>query len=98
MNTKLVRTAPATRLASSTRNAAEIVLRIFRDYDGGINVRFWDGHTVSLGKQPSRFTLIFRDPGKFREVMLHRDPLRLAEAHVSGQVEIEGNIYDALRL
>lgn len=98
MNSKLVRIAPAKWPASSSRNAAQIVQRVFRDYDGGINVRFWDGHTVALGSQPSRFTLIFRDPGKFREVMLHRDPLRLAEAHLSGHVEIEGSIYDALRL
>lgn len=82
----------------STRHALHILNRIFRDFPGGLEVRLWDGHTVSLGSHPPRFTMTFRDPVKFREVMLCRDPLRLADAHFSGAVEIEGSIYDVLGL
>ncbi|MBS1188874.1 MAG: cyclopropane-fatty-acyl-phospholipid synthase [Rhodocyclaceae bacterium] len=82
----------------SVRDALHILQRIFRDFPGGIRIRLWDGHTVSLGTHAPRFTVIFRDPGKFREMVLYRDPLRLAEAHFSGHVEIEGSIYDVLGL
>lgn len=93
---KLVQTIPGN--ARSTRDALHILNRIFRDFPGGLEVRLWDGHTVSLGSHPPRFTLTFRDPGKFREVVLRRDPLHLADAHFSGHVEIEGSIYDVLGL
>lgn len=96
MNARLTETAAA-RVPSSA-SAARIVERIFRDYRGGICVRFWDGHTVSLGDRPPRFTLVFRDPRRFRDLVLFRDPLRLADAHFAGQVDIEGDIYEALCL
>lgn len=98
MNAKMLEQAPTYRPSPATRHAVHIVNQVFRDYPGGIDVRLWDGHMVSLGVAPSRFTLVFNDPARFRELMLHRDPLRLAEAHCSGEVEIEGSIFDALRL
>lgn len=96
MNAKLTETAAA-RVPSSA-SAARIVERVFRDYRGGICVRFWDGRAVFLGDRPPRFTLVFRDPRRFRDLVLFRDPLRLAEAHFGGQVDIEGDIYEALCL
>lgn len=96
MNARLSETAAA-RVPSSA-SAARIVERIFRDYRGGICVRFWDGHTVSLGERPPRFTLVFRNPRRFRDLVLFRDPLRLADAHFAGHVDIEGDIYEALCL
>lgn len=98
MTAKLVRTAPATLPDQSTRLAIDVIHRIFRGYPGSISFRLWDGHLLSIGSHPSRLTLVFRNPGKFREVMVHRDPLRLAEAHLRGHIEIEGSIYEALRL
>lgn len=61
-------------------------------------MRFWDGRTVSLGGRAPRFTLVFRDPRRFRDLVLYRDPLRLAEAHFAGHVDIDGDIYEALGL
>lgn len=98
MTAKLVRTTPINLPPPSTSRAISIIQRIFRHYEGGISVRLWDGHTVSLGTQPARFVLAFSNPATFRQLMLLRDPLRLAEAHLEGQVDIEGNIYDAIRL
>lgn len=98
MTAKLVRTTPINLPPPSTSRAISIIQRIFRHYEGGISVRLWDGHTVSLGTQPARFVLAFSNPATFRQFMLLRDPLRLAEAHLEGQVDIEGNIYDAIRL
>lgn len=93
---KLVQTLP--NPARSTRNALYILNRLFRDFPGGLCIRLWDGHTVSLGSHPPRFIMTFRDPAKFREIVLRRDPLHLADAHFSGHVEIEGSIYDVLGL
>src|SRR5574340_230378 len=89
---------PASAADPSSRAAARIVERVFQDYRGGLRVRLWDGHTVCMGSHAPRFTLVFRDPGRFRELVLWRDPLRLAEAHFGGQVDIEGDLYEALGL
>lgn len=81
-----------------TGRAAGMVRRVFRDYPGDLAVSLWDGNTLAFGQGAPEFTLIFRDPRTFRELILGRDPLRLAEAYFLGRVDIEGDLYAALRL
>lgn len=84
------------RTLPESHRAARLINRLFRDYRGGMDVRFWDGHTITIGQRAPQFTLVFRDPAKFRAWVLSREPLRLAEAHFSGEIDIEGDIYEAL--
>lgn len=86
------------RALPESQRAAHIIERLFRDFRGAMSVRFWDGHTIAIGQGAPRFTLVFRDPARFRAWVLSRDPLRLAEAHFSGELDIEGDIYEALSL
>lgn len=83
---------------ASARRAERIVARVFRDYPGNMAVRVWDGQTTAFGTGSPEFTLVFREPRPFRELILYRDPLRLAEAYFRGKVDIEGNLYAALQL
>jgi len=83
---------------AGARRAERIVTRIFRDYPGSMAVRFWHGQTVAFGADPPEFTLVFREPRPFRELILSRDPLRLAEAYFLEKVDIEGDLYAALQL
>jgi cyclopropane-fatty-acyl-phospholipid synthase len=83
---------------ASARRAERIVERMFRDYPGNMVVRLWDGQTTAFGAGSPEFTLVFREPRPFRELILSRDPLRLAEAYFLGKVDVEGNLYAALQL
>lgn len=76
----------------------QLVQRVFRDYEGSLAARLRDGVTVNIGAGPPTFTLIVRDPGLFRELVLHRDPLRLAEAYFQDRLDVEGDLYAALAL
>jgi cyclopropane-fatty-acyl-phospholipid synthase len=80
------------------RRAERIVKRMFRDYPGNMAVRLWDDQTAAFGAGAPEFTLVFRESRPFRELILFRDPLRLAEAYFLGKVDIEGDLYAALQL
>lgn len=80
------------------RRVEDIVRRVFRDYSGRLAVRLWDGRILAFGNGSPECTLVFREPRPFRELILSRDPLRLAEAYFLGRVDVEGDLYAALRL
>lgn len=83
---------------TGARRAERVVERVFRDYPGNMAVRLWDGQTLVFGRSAPEFTLVFRESRPFRELILFRDPLRLAEAYFLGKVDIEGDFYAALQL
>jgi len=90
---------PGPGLTSAGASRAErIVRRVFRDYPGSMAVRLWDGQTIAFGGSTPAFTLVFREPRTLRELILTRDPLRLAEAYFLGEVDVEGDLYAALQL
>jgi len=83
---------------AGAKRAERIVARVFRDYPGSMAVCLWDGQTLAFGTGAPAFTLAFREPRPLRELILSRDPLRLAEAYFLGKVDVEGDIYAALQL
>jgi len=80
------------------RWAVHLLRRVFRDYPGSVAVRLWDGNTLEFGTGAPGFTLNFRHPRVFRDLVLFRDPLRLAEAYIRGKVDLDGDLYSALAL
>ncbi len=83
---------------AGARRAERIVSRVFRDYSGSMAVRLWDGQTLAFGGGVPEFTLVFREPRLFHDLILTRDPLRLAEAYFLNKVDVEGNFYAAVQL
>jgi len=71
---------------------------VFRDYPGSMAVRLGDGQKFAFGGGAPEFPLVLREPRPLRELILARDPLRLAESYFRGKVDIEGNLYAALQL
>ena len=67
--------------------------RVFRDYPGKLAVRLWDGQTLAIGEGTPDFTLVFHHSAPFRDLILFRDPLRLAEAYFKGSLDVEGDLY-----
>ncbi|MFZ5619750.1 MAG: class I SAM-dependent methyltransferase [Pseudomonadota bacterium] len=75
-----------------------IVQRAFRGYPGNLAVRLWTGGMLTFGSGTPDVTLVIRDPRLLRELILFRDPLRLAEAYFQGRLDVEGDLYAALGL
>ena len=74
----------------------KILRRLFRGFRGGLAARLPSGATLTLGAHAPEFTLIFKHPGVLRDLILSQDPLHLAEAYLSDDVDFEGDIYRVL--
>lgn len=80
------------------RRAKHILNRLFRDFDGSLRIYLWDSSVVELGRDEPVFSLCFRSARAFRELVLTRDPLRLAESYFQQLIDIDGDLYSALKL
>lgn len=72
--------------------AARHILRlILENYHGPVALRLWNGETV-IGDNAARCTIVFRHPAVLRDLVLHHDPVRLAEAHLASEVDVVGDM------
>jgi hypothetical protein len=78
--------------------AASVLGRIFHDAPFGFAARLWDGTQVRLGSPPHPFTLVFRTAAVFRSLMLRPNTRRFSEAFIEGDLDVEGDLFAALRL
>ena len=78
--------------------AKHILNRLFRDFEESIHIRLWDGSEMHTGRGQTRFSLIFRSAKAFQELVLSRDPLFLVESYFQGLIDIDGDLYHALKL
>ena len=82
----------------ATALPAAALARVFRHYPGNLRVRLWDGRELAFGDAPARLTIALRDARAFRDLVLARDPLRLAHDYFTGRIDVDGSIYEALGL
>lgn len=77
-----------------------LLKRLLRGAGGEFSVRLWDGsHLQSADtKLAPRFTLICRNPDALRSLLLGRNPLRLAEAYLRNDLDIEGDLFAVVAL
>jgi cyclopropane-fatty-acyl-phospholipid synthase len=85
------------------RQAVRLLKSLFKNYDGRLTMRLWNGINLKLGKGIAgdlshSFILICRNPSIVRDMVLGRDPLRLANAYFHGDIDIEGDFFAALSL
>lgn len=78
---------------TEANRAKQVVRRVLSGYPGNLAVRLWNGETLEIGEGPPDFTLVFHRPAPLRDLILFRDPLRLAEAYFRGLLDVEGDIY-----
>lgn len=76
-------------------------LRILRRLLAGVErppaLRLGDAILHELEGHPE-YTLVIRDPGLLRRLVLRPDPLLLADAYFRGVIDVEGDLYSALAL
>jgi len=83
--------------------AASLLQRVFQHLSFGFPVRLCNGPTFAVGARnaaamDSRFLLRFVSAEAVGSLILGKDPLRLAEAYFRSDVDIEGDLFAALRL
>lgn len=61
-------------------------------------VRFWNGAVDEAGKGGSRFTLVLQTPSALRQMLLPPSELRICEAYIRGDFDLEGDIEGAAAL
>ncbi|HTO94683.1 MAG TPA: cyclopropane-fatty-acyl-phospholipid synthase family protein [Bacteroidota bacterium] len=77
-----------------------IVRHLFSHYHPrNFRIRFWDGTAWEPEEgQHARFTMVLRHPGALRRMFLHADELRLGEAYIFDDFDIEGDFQAALQM
>jgi len=83
---------------SGDRAARIILTRVFREVPFGFAVRLWNGARIHLGSKGEPFTLVFRSREIFRRLVLRPNTLRFAVAFADGDIDVEGDLFTALRL
>lgn len=78
--------------------ASSILKRLLSGYPRALAVRLWNGVVLRMGNGAPVFTLSLRHPKVLRDLVLYRDPVRLAEAYFGGDMEIIGDLDAAIGL
>jgi cyclopropane-fatty-acyl-phospholipid synthase len=83
--------------------AVALLTRLFANFSGTLSLRLWTGNSFRVGSGPSdapapSYTLVLHSPQTVSTLILGRDPLRLAEMYFRGELDIEGDLFDALEL
>ena len=80
------------------RRAAAVLRRLFGGITTGFAFRLWDGTEVRLGGSDPVCTVVVRSPGTFGRLMRDPSPLNFAEAYVTDALDIEGDLFGAMRV
>ncbi|VAW73789.1 Cyclopropane-fatty-acyl-phospholipid synthase [hydrothermal vent metagenome] len=64
---------------------------LMKNYSGPVAVRLWNGEVV-IGSSGAPCTVVFNHPQALRDLILHRDLVRLAEDYQSGAIDVEGDM------
>ncbi|MGI8548192.1 MAG: class I SAM-dependent methyltransferase, partial [Gemmatimonadaceae bacterium] len=79
--------------------ARSVLSQIFGPPSGRVfAVRFWNGVTDDAGSGMARFTLVLRNPGSLRQMLLPPSELRICQAFIHGDFDIEGDVQQAAAL
>ena len=78
--------------------AHQVLSYLFRDYLGSFVIQLWNDSKLFIGNDLSAFTLKIKDAGVLRDLILFRDPIRLAEAYFDGSIEVDGDFNAAFGL
>jgi cyclopropane-fatty-acyl-phospholipid synthase len=82
----------------SSRRAAEILERVFGHLAPGVAFRLWDGTQVVFGEGVPVCTAVIHRPETFIRLIRHPAPLDFAEAYVDGAIDLEGDLFAAMRV
>ena len=84
-------------------NAMAILQRLFKRSSDCLSIRLWNGATFLIGSTPPTqltptFTLVINHPRVIRLLVFNNNPMLLAESYFSGDIDIEGDFFAAIKL
>lgn len=82
----------------SRRSAEAVLRRIFGSVRPGIRYRLWDGSEGQIGSPDGSFTLVIHDRDTFRSTFGSGNTRTMAEAFVADRIDVEGDLFAALRV
>ena len=80
-----------------------ILQRLFKRSSDCLSIRLWNGATFLIGSTPPTqltptFTLVMNHPRVIRLLVFNNNPMLLAESYFSGDIDIEGDFFAAIKL
>jgi hypothetical protein len=81
----------------SRRSAEAVLQRIFGSTVPGVRYRLWDGSEGAVGEPDGTWTMVVRDREAFRSAF-GRDTRALGEAYIDNRIDVEGDLFAALRV
>ncbi|HEX6534723.1 MAG TPA: cyclopropane-fatty-acyl-phospholipid synthase family protein [Gemmatimonadaceae bacterium] len=85
--------------AMGTAAARAVLGTLFGDPGArAFDVRYWDGTVEKGGADPAPFTFVPRSAGALKRMLLPPSELKLGEAYVRGDVDVEGDLEAAASL
>jgi cyclopropane-fatty-acyl-phospholipid synthase len=84
---------------ASTTSAAFVLRHIFASLEMPFAFRLWDGSTVQVGGPgESPCAIVLRSRAVARRLLRRPTPLRFGEAFINGEIDIEGDVFAAMRV
>ncbi len=84
--------------SAATTRAAGVLRHIFGRFASDFSFRLWDGTAVTIGAGAPAFTVVIHAPETFGRLMRDPTPFAFAEAYVEGAIDIEGDLFAAMRI
>ena len=78
--------------------AAAVLAEVFGSLSEPFAFRLWDGTEVPIGAGDPAFTVVIPSPATFLRVVRDPSPLNFAEAYVEAAIDIEGDLFAAMRV
>ncbi len=85
-------------LAPDARRAAAILIDLFAPVRLPFAFRLWDGTGVAVGDGEPDFTVSIRGPETLLRIVREPSPLTFAEAFVEGALDLEGDLFAAMKV
>jgi len=82
----------------SRSSAAGVLRRVFGRVKPGMRYRLWDGSEGTVGESDGSWTLVIRDRDAFRTAFAAKNSRLIAEAFIEDQIDVEGDLFAALRI
>ncbi len=86
------------RLRPNARVAASILGEVFKGLRHPLAFRLWDGTEVRLGRGEPACRVVIQAPEAFTALIRDPSPGHFAEAYASNQIDIQGDLFDAMRV
>jgi cyclopropane-fatty-acyl-phospholipid synthase len=79
--------------------AVGLLRRVFAPLAAPLTFRLWDGTETRVGgRGESGFAVVFSTRPIFRRILRRPTPLRFGEAYIAGEIDIEGDVFAAMRV